>query len=123
VHHRAKLAAFLDADEVVEHHVHGFANFLREFGVVGLAVGFVAGTQVNGVVKQLLESFFTPLFTLFFGKSLQSRTVTVGWHGRHEQLAWGAAVFSLLSLIIILIVVYATIKVFKLDRFKKSEIK
>jgi large conductance mechanosensitive channel len=125
-HHRASFASLLealDADDVVEQHVHGFANFLREYSVVGLAVGFVAGSQVAVVVKQLVSSFVDPLFVLLVGKTLTSRTFTLHWHGRHANFGWGSFVYALLDFIFILITIYAAIKLFKLDRFQKQEVK
>jgi large conductance mechanosensitive channel len=118
---KPRLAVFMDADDVVEKHVHGFANFLREYGVVGLAVGFVAGFNVNSVVKQLVDSFITPLVQLFFGKTLDSRTSSLTWHDRTVQLAWGKFVYVLINFLFILITVYLIIKIFRLDRFKKVE--
>src|SRR5579863_4219878 len=47
--------------------VGGFVNFLREHAIVGLAVGFVLATQVQSVVKQLINSFIEPLFQLITG--------------------------------------------------------
>ncbi len=122
---RSKLAVLLDADDIVEqrlqHHVHGFADFLREYSVIGLAVGFVAGSQVTVVVKQLLTSFLTPAFLLFFGKDLNTASVTVHWHGRSAVVNWGASVYALIDFLFILIIVYIAIKLFKLDRFQKKE--
>jgi len=124
---RSKLAVLLDADDIVEQrlqqHVHGFANFLREYSVVGLAVGFVAGSQVAAVVKQLLASFFTPAFLLLFGKDLNTASVRVHWHGRSAVVNWGASVYAIIDFIFILLIVYVAIKLFKLDRFQKKETK
>lgn len=124
--HTHRLAAILDVDEVVEGHVHGFANFLREYSVVGLAVGFVAGSQVAVVVKQIVASFIEPLFQLFSDKDLraQSFTVHVNALGSHHAaiFRWGAAVYTLLEFLFILITIYVTIKLFKLDRFQKKAV-
>jgi large conductance mechanosensitive channel len=117
-----KLAVLLDADDVVEQHVHGFANFLREYSVIGLAVGFVAGSQVAVVVKQLVASFIDPLFLLLVGKKLTSDTFTLHFRGRHADFGWGSFVYALLDFIFILIVIYVTIKFFKLDRFQKKQV-
>lgn len=122
---RSKLAVLLDADDLVEQrvqqHVHGFAEFLREYSVVGLAVGFVAGTQVAIVVKQLLASFLTPTFQLLFGKDLNQESFVAHWHGRSATVSWGAFVYSLVDFLFILIVIYTAIKLFKLDRFQKKD--
>jgi large conductance mechanosensitive channel len=117
---RKRLAVLLDADDVVEQHVHGFAEFLREYSVVGLAVGFVAGSQVAVVVKQLVQSFVDPLFVLLFRHSLSSWTLTLHFHGRAGKITWGMFVYTLLDFLFILIAIYVAIKLFKLDRFQKK---
>jgi len=123
---RSKLAILLEADDIVEEkvqrHVHGFAEFLREYSVVGLAVGFVAGSQVAVVIKQLLASFLTPVFQLYLGKDLNQFMFRAHFHGRSAIVGWGAFLYSLINFIFILIVIYAAIKLFKLDRFQKKDV-
>jgi large conductance mechanosensitive channel len=120
-----RFAVLMGADDLVEErvqkHVHGFAEFLREYSVVGLAVGFVAGSQVAVVVKQLVASFLDPAFFLLLGKSLKDESFVASWHGRSYPVVWGAFVYTLLDFLFILIVVYIAIKLLKLDRFQKKE--
>src|SRR5579872_3032154 len=54
----------------------GFVQFLRDYSVLGLAIGFALGAQVQNVVKQLISSFIDPLFQLIFpgNKELSART-------------------------------------------------
>jgi large conductance mechanosensitive channel len=124
-HGRSRFAVLMDADDMVEErvqrHVHGFAEFLREYSVVGLAVGFVAGSQVAVVVKQMVASFLDPAFFLLLGKSLKDESFTAHYNGRSYPVTWGAFTYTLLDFIFILIVVYIAIKLFKLDRFQKRE--
>lgn len=100
--------------------VGGFVNFLRENAVLSLAVGFVFGTQVQAVVKQLISSFIDPLSELLFAgnKTLSNRTFTLHFEGRHANFGWGALVYSLIDFLFIAIIVYAVIKLFQLDRLK-----
>jgi large conductance mechanosensitive channel protein len=102
--------------------VSGFIDFLREHAIVGLAVGFVIGTQVQTVVKQLVASFISPAFSLLFGNNLVSETYT--WHFRHnsEAFGWGALVYSLLNFLFVLMAIYLIIKIFKLDKLDKPKI-
>lgn len=98
------------------HPVSGFVDFLREHAVVGLAIGFVIGTQVQSLVKQLVSSFIDPLFKLLFGEALSQRTFTLNWHGRAAQFGWGAFVYGLLDFIFVLAAVYALVKFLQLDK-------
>ena len=103
--------------------VGGFVNFLRENAIVGLAVGFVLGTQVQAVVKQLISSFIDPLFQLLLpgDKVLSDRTFRVYLDGRHADFGWGAIVYALLDFLFIAITIYIIIKLFKLDQLDKKK--
>lgn len=101
--------------------VGGFVDFLREHAVVGLAIGFVIGTQVQTVVKQLVASFIDPLFQLLFGKALSQRTFTLHWHTRAANFGWGAFVYGLLDFVFVLAAIYAIVALLKLDRLDQPK--
>lgn len=103
------------------HPVGGFADFLREYTVVSLAIGFVIATQVQGLVKQLVAGFVDPSSKLLFGTALSQRTFTLHWHTRAANFAWGDFVYELIDFIFILIVIYLLIKIFKLDKLNKPK--
>lgn len=103
------------------HPVSGFVDFLREHAVVGLAIGFVIGTQVQSLVKQLVASFIDPLFQLLFGKALSQRTFTLHWHNQSANFGWGAFVYGLLDFIFVLAAVYAIVKFLNLDKLDKPK--
>lgn len=100
----------------------GFVQFLRERAVVGLAVAFVLGTQIQTVVKQLIASFVNPLFQLLFpgNKALSNRTFTLHFNGRHADFGWGALAFALIDFLFIAFAIYAVIKMFQLDKLDKK---
>lgn len=102
--------------------VLGFVNFLREHAIVGLAVGFVIGTQVQTVVKQFITSFIDPLFKLLLpgDQALSARTFRLYFDGRHADFGWGAAVYVLLDFLFVAVTIYVVIKIFKLDRLDKK---
>jgi large-conductance mechanosensitive channel len=99
--------------------VSGFVSFLREHAIVGLAIGFVIGTQVQGVVKQLIASFIDPLFKLLLGQALSQRTFTAHWHTRAASFGWGAFVYGLLDFLFVLATIYVVVKVLNLDKLDK----
>ena len=111
--------------EVATRPVGGFVEFLRERAVVGLAVAFVLGTQVQTVVKQLISSFVNPLFQLLFpgNTSLSNRTFTLHFDGRHADFGWGALAYTLIDFIFIAFAIYAVIKLFQLDKLDKKPAK
>lgn len=105
--------------------VGGFVEFLRERAVVGLAVAFVLGTQVQTVVKQLIASFVDPMFQLLFSgnKALSKRTFTLHFDGRHANFGWGALVYTLIDFLFVAFAIYAVIKLFQLDKLDKKPAK
>ena len=116
---KPNVTVLLAPDDLVREHVGGFVNFIREHAVVGLAVGFVIGTQVQSVVKQLIASFIDPLTKLLIGNKLSTETVTIRWNGRDAAFGWGAFVYALIDFLVILGVIYLVVKMFKLDKLDK----
>jgi large-conductance mechanosensitive channel len=101
--------------------VGGFADFLREYTVVTLAIGFVVATQVQALVKLLIAAFVDPFTKVVFGHALSNRTFTWQWHGRTANFNWGAFVYGLIGFLVVLIVFYLIIKIFQLDKLKKPD--
>lgn len=119
---KPNVQVFMDTDDFAKAQVSGFVGFLREHSIVGLAVGFVAGSQAQTVVKQLISSFIDPSFQLFFGGAkLSERTFTLHlWHNS-AKFGWGGMMYALINLIFVLAIIYALIKIFKLDRLDKPK--
>lgn len=110
------VAVLLDSDDLVRDQVGGFLNFLREFSVVGVALGFIVGQQANGVVKQFVASFANPLYEFVFGQDISSREWTVHHGQQIVKIPWGSFVYTLLEFFFVLVSIYLVIKLFKLDR-------
>lgn len=106
------------APEVI---VTGFIEFIKEHGVVSLAVGFVIATQVQAVVKLLVSSFITPTFKFFFKNALENESIV--WHVRGTEVVynWGQFANGFVNLIFVLVALYLIVKIFKLDRLNKSQ--
>jgi len=103
----------------------GFIEFLRERAVVGLAVAFVLGTQIQTVVKQLISSFIDPMFQLLFSgnKALSNRTFTLHFEGHYANFGWGALAYTLIDFLFVAFTIYAVIKLFQLDKLDKKPAK
>lgn len=114
------ITVLLDTDDVLREQAGGFASFLRDYAVVGLAIGFIAGTQANTVMKQLVTSFVDPWVKILFGQDLSSRVAH--FHHGHDVvlMPWGAFVYVLIEFFLILIVVYALVKLFRLDKLREK---
>lgn len=100
-----------------------FMNFVREQGVVGLAVGLAVGAAAGASVKSIVEGFINPVITLIVGS--QKDLAAAKWHveigDRTADFAWGAVLSSLITLIATALVIYWVVKVAKLDRLDKKK--
>ena len=123
----AKVAAIKEkkivSAAIKDTHMGGFVNFIREQGVVGLAVGLAIGTAAGDTVKKLVTAFIDPLVQLIVGsqQGLQSASFTVEVAGRKGEFLYGAFVSSLITLIAVAFVVYAIVHFLKLDKLDKKK--
>ena len=123
----AKVAALKEkkivSAAIKDTHMAGFVNFIREQGVVGMAVGLAIGTAAGDTVKKLVTAFIDPLVQLIVGsqQGLQSASFTVEVAGRKGEFLYGAFVSSLITLIAVAFVVYAIIHFLKLDKLDKKK--
>jgi large conductance mechanosensitive channel protein len=103
--------------------MQGFINFIREQGVIGLAVGLVLGTQIKALVDSLVSSFINPLVGLLLpgGGNLAEKVFHVTHDGNVQVFKWGAFVSQLISFIVVAAIVYFGVKGLKLDHLDKKK--
>lgn len=99
--------------------VQGFIEFIREQGVVGLAIGFVLGGSVTVLVKSLVDDIINPFIGLLLGKANDLNAYAV--HIGNATVKWGSFVNNLINFFIIALVVYAGFKILRLDRLQKKK--
>jgi len=118
-------AARARAAKASKGHAGGFVTFIREQGVVGLAVGLAIGTAAGASVKVIVDNLINPLVALLTqGVDLGSlKWVLEDATKSHGEVAigWGAIVSSLVTLIATAFVVYLAIHLAKLDRVDKKK--
>lgn len=118
-------AAKAKAAEAAKGQANGFFNFVREQGVVGLAVGLAIGTAAGASVKTIVEQLISPLVALITrGVELNSlKWVILPAKDGHAEVAlgWGAVLASLITLLATALVVYLVIHGAKLDRIDKKK--
>lgn len=120
-HKHKGITVILDSDDVIREQVGGFASFLRDYAVVGLAIGFIIGQQANGVAKQLVDTFINPWIQIIFGQSLSTRAATFHHGTDVVKLPWGALVYATIQFFVILAFIYLLIKLFRFDKLKKKK--
>ena len=101
----------------------GFMNFVREQGVVGLAVGLAIGTAAGDTVKKLVEGFINPVVQFLVGsrEGLEAATWHINMWGRNADFKWGAFVSSAITLLATAFVIYFIVKGMKLDKLDKKK--
>lgn len=100
-------------------HMHGFMDFIREQGVVGLAVGFILGAAVAKVVSSLVNDIVNPFVGLALGSAGGLKAAHVKVAG--ATVAYGNFLATLLDFAIIAAVVYLGVKILGLDRLDKKK--
>jgi large conductance mechanosensitive channel len=106
----------------VGNHGAGFMNFIREQGVVGLAVGLAIGTAAGASVKVIVDNLISPLVALITqGVDLSKLSWDVHVGAETVKFGWGAVVSSLITLVATAFVVYMVIHLAKLDRLDKKK--
>jgi large conductance mechanosensitive channel len=98
--------------------MNGFINFIREQGVVGLAVGFILGGAVSKTVSSLVENIINPLIGILLGKvNLADKMLGIGT----VSLKYGAFVSTIVDFVIIAGVVYWGVNALGLNKLDKSK--
>ena len=94
----------------------GFLDFIRDKGVVGLAVGFIMGGAVTKTVTSLVDDVINPLIGIFAGSKLVLTEMTIG------VVKLGSFANALINLIIVSAVVYFIFyKALRLDKLEKPK--
>jgi large conductance mechanosensitive channel len=97
----------------------GFINFIREQGVVGLAVGFMLGGAVSKVVTALITDIINPIVGVALGGAggLKAASFSIG----QAQILYGDLISVLLDFIVIALVIYFGVKFIGLDKLDKKK--
>lgn len=97
----------------------GFINFIREQGVVGLAIGFILGGAVSKVVSALITDIINPILGIILGVTggLKTAYFKIG----SAQILYGDLISVLIDFIVIALVVYYGVKMIGLDKLDKKK--
>lgn len=88
----------------------GFFQFIREQGVMGLALGFILGTAVSKVVASFSADVINPLIALVLGSSDTIESFAIG------SIKLGNFIANIVDFLIIAAVVYFLFKMLGLDK-------
>lgn len=97
----------------------GFLEFIRERGVLGLAIGFILGGSVTKVVSSFLSDILNPFLGLILGS-------TKGLEGAYipffkAKIMYGHFLSVLMDFLVVAFVVYFGVKWLRLDKLDKKK--
>lgn len=97
--------------------VHNFREFIKQQGVVGLAVGFLLGGAVSKVVTALVTDIVNPFLSVFLGATdgLKEARLHIG----DADILWGDFLSTTIDFVVIAFVVYLLIKFLGIEMNKK----
>lgn len=122
---RAKILREKSSNTIVGRQVSGFMSFIREQGVVGLAVGLAIGTAATVLVKSAVDNIVTPLigWLLPGSGSLADKTTCLNSVDGQcvNQMAWGIVVANFISFMAVAALIYFVVMGLKLDKIDKKK--
>jgi large conductance mechanosensitive channel len=88
--------------------IQEFKEFLAEYKVMGLAVAFIIGTALTGLVKSLVDNIIMPVVAFMLPKGdWMTATADIG----PIKIVWGAFLAALINFVIIAFVVFMIVKI------------
>lgn len=105
-------------------HANGFIEFIREQGVVGLAIGFVIGAAAATLVKSLIDNVVMPPIGILLGSAdgLKGLEVSLGMHnGKEAILHYGQFLNDFVNFLILALAIYLVVHVLRLDKADKKK--
>lgn len=97
----------------------GFLEFIREKGVVGLAVGFILGGAISKLVTSFVSDIINPVLGIILRmtKGLETASLKIG----SARILYGHFITVLIDFTIIAFVVYFGVKILRLDKLDKKK--
>jgi len=97
----------------------GFLNFIREQGVMGLAVGFILGGAISKVVTSLVTDIINPLVGILLGFTTNLQDASFWLAG--SQFMWGHFIAVLIDFAILAAIIYFGVHGLGLDKIDKKK--
>lgn len=97
----------------------GFIDFIREQGVVGLAVGFILGGAVSKVVTAIVTDIINPIIGLALGAVGGLKTASVGIGS--ARILYGDFISVVIDFLVVSFVVYFGVKAIGLHKLDKKK--
>lgn len=90
--------------------MEGFKNFIKDQGLIGMAIGLILGTAASGLVKSLIDNIIMPPIGLILGSAegLKGVKFALGrtMNGQVAYLNIGSFLNDLINFLVVAAVVY-----------------
>ncbi|MEK9131415.1 MAG: large conductance mechanosensitive channel protein MscL [Patescibacteria group bacterium] len=98
--------------------IKDFVQFLKEFNVISLAVGFIMGTASTSLIGSLVKDVLMPLIEpLMSVESWKEAVITIG----PVQIGYGSFLAELINFVILALIIFIiTKKLLKIERQKTT---
>ena len=95
-----------------------FLSFIESQNVIGIAVGLAVGTAASTLAKSVVTHLILDPISFFFGSNegLRGLTFTLVKNNRQMDFRYGIVIDDLINFIIIALVFFFMIKLFKLAK-------
>lgn len=93
-----------------------FLTFLKQFGIVALALGVVIGQTTNKLVNSMVENIITPLINLLLPGNATQNFESLDFFG----IKYGAFISSLIEFVLVLFIIFLVVN-FVISRLLTSE--
>lgn len=104
--------------------VNGLADFIREQGVVGLAIGFVIGASTATLMRSLVDNILMPPLGVLLGsgEGIKTMSLSMGtYQGKEALLRYGQFFNDFINFLILVLAIYLVFRILRLDRFNKKK--
>jgi large conductance mechanosensitive channel len=95
--------------------IRGFVEFVRERGVMGLAIGFVLGSAVQKVVTAFVTDIVNPFVGILLGRADGLKSFAVG------NFLIGDFISVLIDFFILAFIIYFVFKLLGLEKLDKPK--
>jgi large conductance mechanosensitive channel len=99
----------------------GFKEFIKNQGVVSLAIGFILGGAISKFVTSLVVDIINPLLNFALG-GVDDLDKKVFHIGKEVSIHYGSFINNGIDFIVIALVVYFGVKILKIDQEKIGKI-
>lgn len=96
-----------------------FLEFIREQGVIGLAVGFILGGAVSQLVAAVVTDLVNPFIGLLIGSVKGLEKAYFPLFG--AKVLYGHFLSVLVNFVVVAAVVYGLVRILRLDRLDKKK--